>query len=66
MKFKINTDHFHVEFGGDGAAGPCYFCGAEVTRGSDFALLMVERIDPKGDPIHAVCHGACAERARRI
>jgi hypothetical protein len=26
-------------------------------------VLVVERINPEGDPIHAVCHGACAEHA---
>jgi len=50
----------------DGSYGRCYFCAAPVTPESDFAFLMVRRVNPKSDPMLAVCHGACAERARRI
>ena len=50
----------------DGSYGPCYLCAAPVTPESDFAYLIISRVNPKGDPIHAVCHGSCAERARRI
>jgi hypothetical protein len=58
-----HKDQVTVKVRRDGTAGPCYFCGAAVVRGSDFAVFIVERINPEGDPIHAVCHGACAERA---
>ena len=57
-------DAFELKVEPDGTAGTCYFCGASVMPTEDFAVLMVERIEPKGEPIHAVCHGACAERAR--
>jgi len=50
----------------DGSYGRCYFCAAPVRRESDFAHLIVSRVNPKGDPTHAICHGTCAERARRI
>ena len=58
-------DRFNLKRQPDGSFGSCYFCGASVHRGEDLAVLAVERIDPSGDPIHAVCHGACAERAGR-
>ena len=62
----VEVEEVELERGADGSFGPCYFCAAPVTEGSDLAVLLVERLDPKGDPIKAVCHGACAERARRI
>jgi hypothetical protein len=55
-----------LEVGSDGSAGPCYFCGGAVVDGSDFAIMVVERINPKGEPTHAACHGACVERAHRL
>jgi hypothetical protein len=60
------TDNWELVLQPDGSFGACYFCGATVRRGEDFAVLAVERIEPRGEPIHAACHGACAERARRI
>ena len=63
---KRVEDRFELKRQPDGSFGACYFCGASVRRGEDLAILAVERIDPSGDPIHSVCHGACAERARRI
>ena len=59
-----SQDHFELKVQPDGTLGACYFCGAGVRRGEDFAVLVVERVEPKGDPIHAVCHGACADRAK--
>jgi hypothetical protein len=63
---KTVKDSFTLERQPDGSFGACYFCGAGVRQGDGLAVLAVERIDPAGDPIHAVCHSACAERARRI
>jgi hypothetical protein len=63
---KTFNDEFELEQQPDGSFGACYFCGASVRSGEDFAVLAVERIDPSGDPIHSVCHGACVERAREI
>ena len=65
-KARIETDTVTLEPGSDGALGCCYFCGAPVDPGLDVAVLIVERLDPKGDPIRAACHGNCAARARRI
>jgi len=64
LRIKAESNAMVVRSGPDGIFDPCYFCGGTVTRGSDCAALMVERIDPKGDPIHAVCRGSCAESAR--
>jgi hypothetical protein len=63
---QIGVDSMTLELGSDGSAGPCYFCGASVVQGSDLAILYVDRLDPKGDPIQAVCHGSCAEQARHL
>ena len=63
---KKIEDRFKLERQPDGSFGACYFCAASVRQGEDFAVLAVERLDPSGEPIHGVCHGACAERARRI
>jgi hypothetical protein len=61
---RIDADSVTVERDSDGTFGPCYFCGATVSPSSDFAILIVERVDPEGEPIHAACHGSCAEHAR--
>ena len=63
---KTVEDTFELEQQPDGSFGACYFCGASVRQGEDLAVFAVERIDPSGDPIHGVCHSACAERARRV
>jgi len=60
------TDRWNIPVQPDGSLGACYFCGATVRRKEDFAILAVERVEPTGEPIHSVCHGACAERAKRI
>ena len=65
MNEKIR-DRWELKVQPDGTVGDCYFCGGGVRRTEDFAVLVVERVEPKGDPIHAVCHGACAERAKGI
>jgi hypothetical protein len=57
-------DHWELQMQPDGTVGECYFCGAGVRRGEDFAVFVVERVEPKGEPIRAVCHGACADRAK--
>jgi hypothetical protein len=59
-------DHWELTMQPDGTLGECYFCGSGVRRGEDFAVLVVERVEPKGDPIRAVCHGDCADRARGL
>ncbi|HEY8409304.1 MAG TPA: hypothetical protein VIK66_15095 [Gaiellaceae bacterium] len=65
MKKKLH-DRWELKVQPDGTVGECYFCGVSVKRGEDFAVMVVERVEPKGEPIHAVCHGTCAERAKGL
>jgi hypothetical protein len=64
-KVEKREDRFELKAQPDGTLGQCYFCSAGVRLGEDSAVLMVEPV-PKGDPIHAVCHGACVERAKSL
>jgi hypothetical protein len=59
-------DRWELKVQPDGTVGECYFCAAPVKRGEDFAVMVVERVEPKGDPIHAVCHGQCVDEASRV
>jgi hypothetical protein len=61
---KEASDRFELKAGPDGSLGECWFCGSTVTMGEDSAVMFVERVPVPKDPIHAVCHVACAQRAK--
>ena len=62
-------DRFVIRAGRDGIVHePCWFCGVELEFDArdpkgDAAAVMIEPFGP-GEPLHGVCHRACAERAK--
>jgi hypothetical protein len=62
-------DVFVIRTGKDGLVREtCWFCGGELefdprNPTSEAATVMIEPMG-EGEPIHGVCHRACADRAK--